>query len=73
MTEASNDERMQAVQAVLDRITSYQESAPEGTTDAELREALGETELELSEDDIEKLVRAVETTDGPVEATDVLG
>ena len=77
MTDASNETtdeaRMEAVQAVLDRITSYQESATEGTTDVELREALSETDLQLDEGQIEKLVQAVETTDGPVKATDVLG
>ncbi|GAA5141231.1 hypothetical protein GCM10023340_02560 [Nocardioides marinquilinus] len=66
-------DRTEAVQAVVDRLTSYQDSATEGTVDKELREALGQTDVDLSEDEIGKLVEAIEHTDQPVDVRAVLG
>ena len=55
------DERDEALQAVVDRVSSYQEGAPEGTVDKELRSALAETDLELSDDEIAALVAKIES------------
>ncbi len=65
-------ERTEAVQAVVDRLTSYQDTATEGTVEKELRAALGETDIDLSDDEIGRLVVAIQTTDGPVDAAEVL-
>ena len=70
-----DNDKAEAVQAVVDRLTSYQESAPEGTVEHELREALGETDVDLSDDQITRLSAAIDETqegDGPVDVTQVL-
>lgn len=70
-----DDDTTTAVQAVLDRVTSYQESAPEGTVEKELRDGLSEAGVDLSDDDVRRLAQAVEAAeegDGPVQAADVL-
>ena len=70
---ASSAEKNQATQAVVDRVSSYQESAPEGTVEKELREALSETDLDLADGEVEALVEAIEADDGPVDVATVLG
>ncbi|KQP64921.1 MULTISPECIES: hypothetical protein [unclassified Nocardioides] len=73
MTESN--EKTEAVQAVVDRVTSYQESAPEGTVEAELRKGLGEAGLDLPDADVTALAEAIEAAeegDGPVQAASVL-
>lgn len=66
------DERTEAIQAVVDRITSYQASAPEGTVEKELREALDETDLELSDEEVSKIVDAVEKSEERVDVAGLL-
>lgn len=68
----SNDE-LEAVQAVLDRVTSYQDGAPEGTVERELRDGLAEAGVTLSDEDVRKLADAVSSEHGAVQAADVLG
>lgn len=65
-------ERTEAIQAVVDRLTSYQESAPAGTVQRELRSALNETGLDLSDDEVHRLVAAIEKTDEPVDVVGTL-
>ncbi|MGA8848178.1 MAG: hypothetical protein WB471_16305 [Nocardioides sp.] len=67
-----SNERIQAVQAVVDRITSYQDGATEGTVEKELRKALTETDVELSDAEVAALVEAVEAGEGTVSVADVL-
>ena len=55
-----SNERDVVLQAVVDRVSSYQESAPEGTVEKELRSALAETDLEVSDDEITDLVAKIE-------------
>ncbi|WP_300402446.1 hypothetical protein [Nocardioides sp.] len=66
-------ERTEAVQAVVDRMTSYQDGAPEGTVEKELREALGETDVSLTDDEIEALATAIEDGEGKVSVAAVIG
>ncbi len=68
-----SNERTEVVQAVVDRMTSYQDAATEGTVEKELREALGETDVDLSDDDVSALVDAIEKGEGKVDVGDVLG
>jgi len=66
-------ERTQAVQAVVDRMTSYQDAAPEGTVEKELREALGETDVDLTDEEVVALAEAIEAGEGQVSVAEVLG
>ncbi|MCW2793399.1 MAG: hypothetical protein JWO76_2497 [Nocardioides sp.] len=68
-----SNEELEAVQAVLDRVTSYQDGAPEGTVEQELRDGFAEAGVTVSDDDVRKLADAVESEHGAVSAADVLG
>ena len=67
------DERMEAIQAVVDRVTSWQDGAPEGTVADELRRGADEVGVELSEDEIRRLAEEIETRHATVSAAEVLG
>ncbi|GAA2072856.1 hypothetical protein GCM10009821_08770 [Aeromicrobium halocynthiae] len=64
---------IEAIQAVVDRVSSYQDGAPEGTVAKELRDGLNEADVEVGEDDQQRLVEAIEADAGEVDAADVLG
>jgi NAD(P)-dependent dehydrogenase (short-subunit alcohol dehydrogenase family) len=66
-------EELQAVQGVVDRVSSYQDGAPEGTVAKELQEALAETDVSLTPDEVGKLADAIESEHGSVDAATVLG
>jgi hypothetical protein len=66
-------EQLEAVQAVVDRVSSYQDGAPEGTVEKELRKGLSEADLEVSDEDVSTLASAIETEHGSVDASTVLG
>ncbi|MCD4524628.1 MULTISPECIES: hypothetical protein [unclassified Nocardioides] len=65
-------EKLQAVQAVVDRVTSWQDGATEGTVEEELRKGAGEVGVELSEDEVSQLADAIESRHGAVQASEVL-
>jgi len=65
-------EKIEAVQAVVERVGSYQEGAPEGTVEKELREALGEAGLELGDEQVVALAEAIEAEHGIVDVGSVL-
>lgn len=67
------DEEIQTVQGVLDRVSSYQDGAPEGTVLAELRKGFDEAGIEVEADDLQKLADAIDEDAGEVSAADVLG
>lgn len=80
MTDSPNDhssarstEETEAIQAVVDRVSSYQDGAPEGTVEKELRSALSETDLTLDDHEITALAEAIESEHGAVDAASVLG
>ncbi|WP_193613922.1 hypothetical protein [Nocardioides lijunqiniae] len=66
------NEKLEAVQAVVDRVTSWQDGATEGTVAEELRKGAGEVGVDLSDDDIAKLADAIESRHGAVRASEVL-
>lgn len=68
-----DNDKIAAVQAVVDRVSAYQDGAPEGTVETELRTGLGEAGVELSDSDVTRLAEAIEKNDGNVDAADVLG
>ena len=72
MTERSSEE-MEAVQAVVDRVTSWQDGATEGTVAEELRKGFAEAGVEVSDDEVARLADAIEDEHGAVDAADVLG
>ena len=66
------DERTEAVQAVVDRITSYQATATDGTVEKELREALTEAGVDLSDDEVTRILDAVDKSEERVDVADLL-
>ena len=67
------DDRTEVLQGVLDRMTSYQDGAAEGTVKKELTEALDEVGLDLTDDEVDRAVSAIEAGEGTVSASSVLG
>ena len=65
-------ENLEAVQAVVDRVSSWQETAPEGTVEEELRSGLAEAGVSLEEADVVKLADAIKERGGEVDAGAVL-
>ncbi len=61
------------MQFVVQRVVSYQDGATEGTTEHELRSAFGETDIDPTEDEITRLVQAIETDPASADAATVLG
>jgi NAD(P)-dependent dehydrogenase (short-subunit alcohol dehydrogenase family) len=70
---ADNPAKLEAVQAVVDRVSSWQDGATEGTVASELRKGATEVGIDLTEDEIEKLADAIESEHGAVDAAAVLG
>ena len=67
-----SDERIEAIQAVVDRVSSWQDGATEGTVETELRKGFSEAGVEVSDDDLTKLAEAIEGEHGNVSASEVL-
>ena len=68
-----SDEKTEAIQAVVDRVTSYQDGAEERVVETELRDGFREVGVEVSDEDVRRLADAIDTADQPVSAADVLG
>jgi len=67
------DDKTEAIQAVVDRVTSYQDGAEERVVETELRDGLREVGVEVSDADVRRLADAIATADQPVSAAEVLG
>ena len=63
---------MEAIQAVVDRVTSWQDGAPEGTVEQELRDGFGEVGVDVSDEDVARLADAIQDRHGAISARDVL-
>jgi hypothetical protein len=68
-----NADRMEAVQAVVDRVSSWQDGATEGTVEEELRNGFGEVGVDVSDAEVRALADAIESEHGAVHADQVLG
>ena len=68
-----NNDKMEAIQAVVERVSSYQDGATEGTVEDELRNGFVEAGVELDDADIRRLAEAIENEHGSVSAENVLG
>lgn len=66
------DERIEAIQAVVDRVSSYQDGATEGTVARELRAGFEEAGVEVSDDEVTTLADAIEAEHGSVSAAELL-
>lgn len=71
MTERSSEE-LEAVQAVVDRVTSWQDGATEGTVAEELRNGFQEAGVNVSDDEVERLADAIQDKHGNVDAAEIL-
>ena len=67
-----DNEKLEAVQAVVDRVSSWQDGATEGTVEAELRKGATEVGVDLTDQDITRLAEAIEARHGAVQASEVL-
>lgn len=65
--------QFEAVQAVVDRVSAYQDGAPQNTVVTELRSGFEEAGIEVSADDVTRIAEAIETEGGDVSAAAVLG
>lgn len=63
MSNEHTSEEIEAIQAVVDRVSSYQESAPDGTVEKELRGAFDEAGIDLESAEITRLAEAIESED----------
>ena len=66
------DEKYEAIQAVVDRVSSWQDGATEGTVEQELRDGFTGAGVEVSDDDTCKLADAIQAEHGAVDAATVL-
>ena len=77
MTQAQSngysDEQLEAIQAVVDRVTSWQDGATEGTVVEELRRGLDEVGVQVEESDVARLADAIEARHGAISAAQILG
>jgi hypothetical protein len=72
MSDHSSEE-LQAIQAVVDRVTSYQDGAPEGTVARALDDGFAQAGLQVADEDVTRLAAAIEDEHGSVDASSVLG
>ena len=72
MTDTRSSEELEAIQAVVDRVTSWQDGATEGTVESELRDGFGEAGVEVSDEELRKLADAISERHGAVSAHQVL-
>jgi hypothetical protein len=72
-----DNDRIAAIQAVAERVQSWHYSSEEGTVVDELRKGFGEAGVDVSDDEIGKLVSAIEADkregEGNIDVAQVLG
>jgi hypothetical protein len=72
MTARSSAE-LEAIQNVVDRVTSWQDGATEGTVEDELVKGFDEAGVDVGSDDVTTLASAIEDEHGTIDAAEVLG
>jgi hypothetical protein len=70
---AHSSEELEAIQNVVDRVTSWQDGATEGTVEDELRRGFDEAGVEVVSTDVTTLAAAIEDEHGTIDAAEVLG
>jgi hypothetical protein len=66
-------EQIEAIQVVVDRVSSWQDGATERTVEEELRDGFDEVAVEVAPDDVTKLAEAIREDGGEVSAAELLG
>lgn len=69
----ADENRFEAIQAVVDRVTSWQDGATEGTVAEELRRGADEVGVDLTDHEVRRLADAIEDEHSTVHASEVLG
>jgi hypothetical protein len=72
MTEQHSSEKLEAIQAVVDRVTSWQDGATEGTVEQELRDGFAEAGVDVPDAEVARLAAAIQDRHGAVSAAEVL-
>ena len=72
-TDTPDNPELEAVQLVVDRVSSWQDGATEETIVEELRKGFDEVAIEVEPDDVAKLADAIQNETGDVNAGEVLG
>ena len=72
MTDTRSNDEFEAIQAVVDRVTSWQDGATEGTVEQELRNGFSEVGVDVADEDVKKLADAIQDEHGAVDAATVL-
>jgi hypothetical protein len=66
-------EQIEAIQVVIDRVSSWQDGATERTVEEELRDGFDEVAVEVAPDDVTKIAEAIREDGGEVSAAELLG
>lgn len=69
---ASDDPRVAVLQAVVDRVTSWQDGADEQTVRKELDDALGDSDVDVDDETRDRLVRKIVDDGAHFDVTGVL-
>ena len=72
MSDGYSKDQIEAIQVVVERVSSYQDGAPETTVENELRAGFSEAGVDVSNDDLSRLAAAIEDEHGSVDAGSVL-
>ena len=72
MTEQHSSEKLEAIQAVVDRVSSWLDGATEGTVEQELRDGFSEAGVDVTDSDVTRLADAIQSEHGAVSAAERL-
>jgi hypothetical protein len=71
-TDTPDNPELEAIQLVVDRVSSWQDGATEDTVTEELRKGFDEAGVEVEPDEIEKLADAIQNEHGDVNVAELL-
>ena len=71
-TNTPDNPELEAIQLVVDRVSSWQDGATEDTIAEELRKGFDEAGVEVEPDEVSKLVDAIENEHGDVDVAELL-
>jgi hypothetical protein len=71
-TPTPDNPELEAIQLVVDRVSSWQDGATEETIAEELRKGFDEAGVEVEPDEVDKLADAIQNETGDVDVAEVL-
>ncbi len=71
-TDTPQNPELEAIQLVVDRVSSWQDGATEGTVAEELRKGFDEVGVEVEPDEVDKLADAIQNEHGDVVVADLI-